>query len=640
MLVWLICQAVFGFSSTVSTSNHFFRFGDNVSLQLIENPAVAIGKQSETFPENSAFNTFENSINEAFSRVNDSPNWIRVIVKNPTGSTEKFLVRYGHIPTSIHLYFKDAQGNTIHKIAGALVKSTDKTERSFHGCEIELNPGIDTLYFYNSDTWHKFPFTFIEIANPEDRSEIESDFYNSFSHLTYALFAFIILLIFQLLYVIIQAFYHRRIEYGEYIFYLLTLLVYFTIRYELTFNISLITFGEPSLRRLLNDLMLFLPFAFYLRFSRHFIGIAEKFPIMNKTIYRVETAIFICAAIFIILFFTRYLVYETILTQLLIISLSLYSLRLIIFFIKQRNRQIWFILAGSLAATTGHLCGMMLSWFPVIRDIINVEPIYFTMGGLAFEIFFFNTGLGYKAKSEQAEKVNAQDKLIMQLEENRKMQLRLESMRNRIARDLHDDVGSTLSSIGLYSEVGIDQIGKNTQYVKGILEKISESSQRMMTAMNDIVWAIHSRHDEGEGLVERIKYYADERLTPAGINFNLTMDRNTGKLKFSMEARRNILLIFKEAINNAAKHSGTESIECSIAVIDESLICSITDYGKGLNVSLKQDGNGLLTMESRAAEMKGEFKVLPLKESGTSVVITLPLSEIVLNGSNDNSDLI
>lgn len=634
ILVWLLCQTCFSYARSNSPES-FIQFREDVELSLIGNPAISMNAAGENLPINDVFTPFDNTINTAYSKINSSPNWLRIVISNSSNSVKHHIIRFGQIPTELHLYYRDVSGNWVHKTTGALVKSTDDLNVTFHGCRVELNPGIDTLYLFNADTWHKFPYYFIEFINPDDLKAAESEFNNSSSQLTYALFAFIMLLSFQLIYVVIQASYHKKVEYREYIFYMITILIYFMIRYELCFNVNVITFNQPFLRRLLNDLMLFLPFAFYLRFSRNFMEMGANYPSMNKKIKIVEMIIFILAIMFIGMFFSEWIKYEGIFSQVVIISLSLYSLRLIWFFFRQRNKQMWFILAGSLAATTGHFLGMMSSWFDFMREIIQIQPIYYTMAGLSFEIFFFNTGLGYKAKSEQEEKLNAQEKLIQQLSANRRMQEKMESMRNKIASDLHDDVGSTLSSIGLYSEVGIDQIEKNTPYVKGILEKIAVSSQRMMTAMNDIVWAIHSRHDDGKGLVERIRAFANERLVPTGMTFNLEIGKNAEKLKFSMEARRNILLIFKEAINNAAKYSGSDSIECSISISNGSLVCRITDFGKGFNGSVKQSGNGLTTMRNRAEEMHGSLEIIPAAEGGTSILVDLPLPEIVLNGNYD-----
>jgi signal transduction histidine kinase len=120
-------------------------------------------------------------------------------------------------------------------------------------------------------------------------------------------------------------------------------------------------------------------------------------------------------------------------------------------------------------------------------------------------------------------------------------------------------------------------------------------------------------------------------LIPSGIKFTLKIDSEASKLKFSMEARRNILLIFKEAINNAAKYSGTDEITCTIEVRDELILCSIRDYGSGFIIPEKESGHGLSTMKKRAVEMNGKLEIMPGSNGGTMVIAYLPLDELNLS---------
>jgi signal transduction histidine kinase len=606
----------------------FVKIGEGIEIELSEDPAIYYSTTESPIPFSSKFEKHDNNFEWWYKNVNAANNWIRVVINNPTDSILRSVVYYGGIPSDLHFYFKNQEGKWVLKKSGNLVVQSDTMMDDFYGCNIEINPGINTFYLYNADTWRKFYFESIEFLQPEIAASGIIHRTSRLEKLNLALFAFLMLLVFQIMYVVIQAYYHRKAEYREYIFYLLTILIYFVSRYELCFDVSIITFNQPHIRRLLNDLMLFLPFAFYLRFSRYFIEMPLKYSIMNMRIKMVERVIFFISAVFILMFLIDFIKYEVTLTLVLIIALSLYTLRLIYFFIKQRNKQIGFLLAGSLAATLGHFLGMIFSWVPEISIFLKIEPIYITMAGLSFEIFFFNTGLGYKARSEQLEKVVAQEKLIAQLKENKRMQDRLENMRNRIASDLHDDVGSTLSSIGLYSEIGFDQFEKNPEYTKGIFRKISESSQRLMTAMNDIVWAIHARQNDGENLVERINHFAHERLSPLSIKFILEIDSFVPNLTFSMEARRNILLIFKEAINNSAKYSGASEISCSIKLIKNQLNCAIVDEGIGMDLAVGVKGYGLLSIQKRTEEMNGTIEIVSNLGAGTKIFIRIPIEEI------------
>ena len=323
----------------------------------------------------------------------------------------------------------------------------------------------------------------------------------------------------------------------------------------------------------------------------------------------------------------RELVSEFIL--LTVTALYLYSLWLIRIIYLRRDKIIRFLLAAGIFAASGHFFAITFSTIPVLNQAIEISPIYFTMIGLSFEIFFFNTGLGYKAKFEQTEKIKAQHELIAQLAKNRKTLEQIHEMRNRIAGDLHDDVGSTLSSIGLYSGVASQLIDSDPKAAKDIMQKITDSSDRMMEAMSDIVWAIYSRTDEAGGLATRMQQNAQERLTHTGIRFTFDRDPNADTIDLTIEARRNILLMFKEAVNNAAKYSDANTVECMVSIRNNLLELTIADDGKGFDTSVPGSGNGMLTMSKRIRELGGTFEINTGTGRGTTIKVKIPLDQII-----------
>ena len=626
-LIALLGETAYG---DVGSKSLFIRISSDLSIKLSENPAIFFSENSELMPEDGSFTPHDNSAGVWFPLTNSRQNWIRVVLFNPSDTAVNVFVKYSFSPSEVHVLYRGGNNSWKRKRAGKLVAKEESAPSFYSANQIEIASGTDTIYFYNANTWKKFRLDYIQFDSAKPDSLEKARFFASANNLPFYIFTFVILLIFQIIYVVIQGLYHRKVEYREYIFYLVTLLIYFTVRYEIYFDSQILTGNFPWLRRLLNDLMLILPFVFYLRFGRYFVETRDKYPEMNRKIKLVERVVFTLCVLFVILWFTPLRKYDSIYIHLVIAGCSIYSFRLIYFLFRQRNKQINFFLLGSLSAIIGHIAGTATSFIQLSGWSLNLQPILFTMVGLMFEIFFFNTGLGYKAKSAQDDKVKAQEKLINQLNSNRKMQERLQNMRNRIASDLHDDVGSTLSSIGLYSEVGIQQIDKNPDYVKGILEKIVSSSQRMMTAMNDIVWAIQSRNEKGEGLVERLAQFADERLSALNIKFSINHDKNIEQLNFSLEARRNILLLFKEAVNNAAKYSESPRIDCNLLIRDDLLIMELIDFGVGFEMGEKKFGNGLATMRNRALQLNGVIEVVSGHGLGTTIRLTIPMDEVVL----------
>ena len=130
--------------------------------------------------------------------------------------------------------------------------------------------------------------------------------------------------------------------------------------------------------------------------------------------------------------------------------------------------------------------------------------------------------------------------------------LKLQTLRNKIASDLHDDVGSTLSSIAIFSEIARQE----SKEVAPMLEQISENSRKMLESMADIVWTINPENDNFEKIILRMRSFAFELLGPRKIDFEFNADDSVVKLNLSMDVRKNLYLIFKEAIGQPCEIFG------------------------------------------------------------------------------------
>jgi signal transduction histidine kinase len=187
--------------------------------------------------------------------------------------------------------------------------------------------------------------------------------------------------------------------------------------------------------------------------------------------------------------------------------------------------------------------------------------------------------------------------------------IRLQKMRNSIARDLHDEVGSNLSSISLFNEVAKENVANkiSPQVVLPILEKIAEYTSVSQEAMSDIVWMINARNDSFENVVARMQSFAAEVLEAKGINLKMEVDKNSEHLKMEMHQRKNFYLIFKEAINNIAKYADCKNVNVQITNSNTSIKMKIIDDGKGFDLAAVNKGNGLLNMKKRTEEMNGKI---------------------------------
>jgi ligand-binding sensor domain-containing protein/two-component sensor histidine kinase len=192
-----------------------------------------------------------------------------------------------------------------------------------------------------------------------------------------------------------------------------------------------------------------------------------------------------------------------------------------------------------------------------------------------------------------------------------------QALRNKIARDLHDDIGSTLSGIKLFSTMALQKLEKEKSEAAPIVERIGERSEKMIDAMSDIVWSIQPRHDELEDMLVRMKHYAAEMLEPKNILFHFMVNENDLKGKISSSCRKEIYLVFKEAINNIVKHAGCTEVRVELKLSGKRFYMTIADDGKGFEVEKKNGGNGLFNLQERATRIKGTISICSEKDRGT-----------------------
>lgn len=205
-----------------------------------------------------------------------------------------------------------------------------------------------------------------------------------------------------------------------------------------------------------------------------------------------------------------------------------------------------------------------------------------------------------------------------------KQKLKEVEIRNKIASDLHDDVGSTLSSIRMYSDIVKNQPNQ-TSAAAELLDKISTNSKEMIENMGDIVWMIKPGNDDFKNIEDRMLNFANELCVPAGINFEFNKDNSAEDIKLPMEQRRDLYLIFKEAVNNAVKYASCRLIDIDIFQKNNQLKMRISDDGKGFNPTIISKGNGLYNMKKKAEANGGTFQIKSSADEGTEIIVTFPV---------------
>jgi two-component sensor histidine kinase len=197
-----------------------------------------------------------------------------------------------------------------------------------------------------------------------------------------------------------------------------------------------------------------------------------------------------------------------------------------------------------------------------------------------------------------------------------------ERLRSKIATDLHDDIGSTLSSISFYTETIKQQTAEKIPNLTPLLNKMGESSREMVGNMSDIVWAINPVNDDVKHLATRIQIHAATLCSLKNIVLHFQCDEAIYSLKLNMEQRQNIFLMFKEGINNALKYANCTEITICLSKQNSLFTLLLKDNGKGFIIEEADDGNGLLNMQKRANDIGGNFSITSTSNVGTTIAFS------------------
>jgi ligand-binding sensor domain-containing protein len=197
--------------------------------------------------------------------------------------------------------------------------------------------------------------------------------------------------------------------------------------------------------------------------------------------------------------------------------------------------------------------------------------------------------------------------------------LAIERIRERIASDFHDDIGSALSSISIFSEVADNQLKQHLppEKTREIISHISFHSRAMLDAMDDIIWAVNPQNDHFNDLAVRMREFAIPLFEARNIRFDISIQEDILNARIKMEARKNIFMIFKECINNILKHANCTAMKVSVNKLNNQLELIISDNGKGFDINAKNNRNGMKNMRKRAAEINGTIQVTTQPGNGT-----------------------
>jgi signal transduction histidine kinase/ligand-binding sensor domain-containing protein len=201
----------------------------------------------------------------------------------------------------------------------------------------------------------------------------------------------------------------------------------------------------------------------------------------------------------------------------------------------------------------------------------------------------------------------------------------LEEVRSRIAKDLHDDVGSSLTQVSLLTEVARQAMNGASEFAGEQLSIVAKLSRELVDSMSDIVWAVNPQKDRLDDLTHRMRRFASNLFTAQQIDFQFHTPDEDQEVKIGANMRRELFLIFKEGVNNIARHSKCARADLEFRFEGQRLFLKMRDDGRGFDHSQEGTGNGLVNMRERAHASGGDISIVSTPGNGTMVSVTIPL---------------
>jgi len=199
----------------------------------------------------------------------------------------------------------------------------------------------------------------------------------------------------------------------------------------------------------------------------------------------------------------------------------------------------------------------------------------------------------------------------------------MERLRTRIATDLHDDIGSTLSQIAILSEVA--QRHPPGEDCEQPLVDIAGLSRELVDSMSDIVWAIDPEQDRLDDLTHRMRRFAGDLFSYNGVRVRFQAPGGEKNPRVDADIRRQVFLIFKESLHNSARHSGCSEVDIRLHMGGGWLELALADNGKGFDLARVRCGHGLASMAQRARQLGGELAVETAPGRGAALKLRVPV---------------
>ena len=311
------------------------------------------------------------------------------------------------------------------------------------------------------------------------------------------------------------------------------------------------------------------------------------------------------------------------------IRLLIFALAIVMFWqsFKIKNNR---ILTYIRFATMIYFFFGLLSFTAMFYDIqkYHMTPYHFILIGVITDLIIFSIAMSNRTKYQiiTAEQ-NAKDKEIeiqtMAFRQERIIQEQKEEYRRNIAMDLHDDIGSSLSSILIYSELAQKTIESKPDVTQSILNNISIQSKEISNKLSDFIWSLKiEKGISNNNLKQRLLDYQQYLFEEMNITCHYDIDDTI--LPENMNIIRNLLLIIKESMNNIAKYAHAQNVEITLKKDLGKIVLTIADDGIGFDPNTSKKGNGLNNIHKRCQSIHATCNITSIIDKGTTIEVILP----------------
>lgn len=552
--------------------------------------------------------------------------WLKIKLINPNDTSIAIQLHVGKY--ALIKLFK--YNNSIQYIASA--GFTDYTSsanniKPNYGIKILLNPNDSISYYIQIEHYGKIneiPKPKLIISSTFNDWVLKNDSNNqglAFFH-SLVLGGIFTLALFMLIY-----FFSNKIS--EYLFYSLysfTIFLFLERSFELNSNIRFISQLYPYYFYQRPTVLNLIAAIFYVLFIQHFTEIKIKYPVIYKLsndflkIFSISLVIFICLLVFD--FSSRWFIIFNLLLNFLP-PIGMLVLVLVIYTNDSKNKLNNFIFIGFSFLFIAVIFSILLNNFTE-WSTLNIPPATYLEIGVLCEILCLALGLGYK--SNRIEKIKNETE-ILNLQLKIENITNIERLRSELSRDLHDDIGSTLSSINILSRTTRNNLQSgNIEKVNIALEKINERSQRLLEKMSDIIWNIKPDNDSLVATMSRMREYSTALLDAQKVHYNFDFPPENDDFSISLKIKSTLYLIFKEAVNNLIKYAHCSHVKLTLKITHQSLYLTIEDNGIGFDIDQITHQGGLLNMQHRAEEVNGTLNIISQLDQGTQIELSIPLT--------------